>query len=192
MPRPIPHPDNGSALPLCGESADNYYRLRDSHVAAGGIVSGLAREAAAQGRYADAVAVLEQSEASDFRNDRTPPARPSQHLAGPWVAVLSDRLRYVYPSAGFAAACLAKGALVDIAIVRGTALPAEVGGGVLRRRPQTWALHDVAYEMPALLSDNPADCTTAACRYEQARAMAAGLNARGALVEAAQLVGGIL
>lgn len=107
----------------------------------------------------------------------------SPALAGPWTAVLADDSNYVYPTVQDALDALGAEATVSISVVRGSALPANVdcAMGGLPRRPEQPNPADIAYDIECYLvaegEDEPAN---AAHRYEQALAMAAGLNAAAA------------
>lgn len=88
----------------------------------------------------------------------------SDALRGPWMAVLSDNHGFVGDSvAGFD-----DGESIEIAVVRGSALPKD------GRRPGTWKPEDVLYELDVMDFDDEEE---AAARWEQAQAVATALNA---------------
>jgi hypothetical protein len=101
----------------------------------------------------------------------------NEHLRGPWLAVLSDDSGFVYPTVDDAIDTLGEEEEVDIAVVRGSAMPNDRNGttGVLLRRPGSVMSGDVAYEIECYLVDGDSS-VSAAARYAQAQAMAAGLN----------------
>lgn len=103
-------------------------------------------------------------------------------MAGPWLPVLADNDGFAYPTVQQAIEDLSEEEEVRILVVRDTAVPTDRSGttGVLLRLPGTYNGGDVAYEIGAYLVD-PDDVSLGAhARYEQAKAMAAGLNtARG-------------
>lgn len=92
----------------------------------------------------------------------------SEHLRGPWVAVLSERYGTVYDSVEDAD----EGEELEVSVVRGSAAP-RAG-----QMPGSYQSGDVALCWEDLSVDGDADSSTgAAARFEQAKAMAAGLNA---------------
>lgn len=100
-------------------------------------------------------------------------------LAGPWLAVLSDRYGFVYDCVEDARESAEDGE-VSISVVRDSAMPSDRGGttGVLLRLPGSYHSGDKAYELDDVYLDDPDDQSiAAAARFEQAKAMAAGLNA---------------
>lgn len=102
-------------------------------------------------------------------------------LRGPWIAVLAENDGFVYPSVADAIESLGEDEEVEIAVVRGTAMPNDRDGttGVLLRRPGSCHCGDIAYEIECYLVDDD-ESVGAAARYAQAQAMAAGLNAAAA------------
>lgn len=107
----------------------------------------------------------------------------TDHLQGPWAAVIADRDGFVYNS-------------VDdvrenaedpedeytIAVVRGSAVPTDRNGttGCRLRLPGSAFCGDKAYEIENIYLDGDGDETTGLeARWAQAQAMAAGLNAAG-------------
>lgn len=107
----------------------------------------------------------------------------SEHLRGPWKAVLATTDGFVYPSVAEAIETLGEEEEVQISVVRGSAAPNDRNGttGVLHRLPGTVHAGDVAYEVDAYLVDPDDESLGAHARYEQAKAMAAGLNATAGL-----------
>jgi hypothetical protein len=105
----------------------------------------------------------------------------SEHLRGPWLAVLADNHGFVYPTVEEAIESLGEEEEVQISVVRGTALPNDRNWttGVLERLPGSHHSGDVACEIDAYLVDPDDESIGARARYEQAKAMAAGLNAAG-------------
>ncbi|MDR7278916.1 hypothetical protein [Catenuloplanes atrovinosus] len=108
----------------------------------------------------------------------------TEHLTGPWRAILADADGFVYPD--FATALLELGAEseeeMQIRVARGTALPNDRGGktGTLLRLPGSYTVGDQAYEIEAYLVDEDDPSIGAEARYAQALAMADGLNAAAA------------
>jgi hypothetical protein len=96
----------------------------------------------------------------------------------PWVAVLADLDGTVYPTVEEAIKHLGEDGEVQISVVRGTAAPTGHDGGLLSM-PGSWHLGDVACDTDAYLVDPDDESIGARARYEQAKAMAAGLNAAG-------------
>jgi len=99
----------------------------------------------------------------------------SEHLRGPWQAVLAEPDGHVHASVEEAIEELGEEEEVDIAVVRGTAVPTIRDGGL--RRPGSYAEGDVAHEISCWLTDPDDESMGAAARWAQAQAMAAGLNA---------------
>jgi hypothetical protein len=106
-------------------------------------------------------------------------------LRGPWVAVLADRYGYVYESVSDARENVDDpDGGVAIAVVRGTALPSTAAGDCRPRLPGSWHCGDRAYELEGVYLDDPDDPSVgAADRFDQAQAMAAGLNQAAAVEE---------
>jgi hypothetical protein len=100
-------------------------------------------------------------------------------MGGPWLPVLADDDGFVYPTVKDAVEALGEGEEVRISVVRGTATPTDRNGttGVLLRLPGSYHAGDVACDVEAFLVDPDDESTGAHARYEQAKAMAAGLNA---------------
>lgn len=105
----------------------------------------------------------------------------SDHLRGPWVAVLSDISGFVFPTVTDAIESIGEEEEVEIAVVRGSALPNDRNGtsGTLLRRPGSFSAGDLAYEIECYLVDPDDESLGAEARWAQAQAMAAGLNAAG-------------
>lgn len=103
----------------------------------------------------------------------------SEHLTGPWRAVLHDTDGFVWPSVDEAIEDHGDDEEVTVAVVRGSALPNDRDGttGVLLRMPGHRLSGDVAHEVDCYLVDPDDESTGAAARFAQAQAMAAGLNA---------------
>lgn len=107
----------------------------------------------------------------------------SNHLAGPWLAVLADRDGFVYDS--FADAVEQLGEEHDeemtVSVVRGTAMPSEkLDGDDIPRMTGSYSCGDVAHTFDDVWLVDPDDATIGAeARLTQAQAMAAGLNAAG-------------
>jgi hypothetical protein len=117
----------------------------------------------------------------------------SEHLAGPWIAALADHFQFVYPTVADAVDALGREALVEVAVVRGSAVPQQLpAGGKIERRPYSCDPADEAYVVHCLLVNPNYPGLGAEARLEQAKAMAAGLNHKGAQVETAQPVGSVL
>ncbi len=116
---------------------------------------------------------------------------PSEHLAGPWQAIITDQLGYSYPSVQDAIDALGEYAEVQVAVVRGTAAPASRDGtedGLLRV-PSIVDAGDVACQLACPLTEYD-ESAAAGARYERAVAMAAGLNvAGGHQVDTTSLIG---
>lgn len=108
----------------------------------------------------------------------------NEHLCGPWVAILSDDSGFVFPTVEDAIESLGGEEEVEIAVVRGSAMPNDRDGttGVLLRRPGSVMSGDVAYEIECYLIDPDDPSVGADARYAQAQAMAAGLNAAAGAV----------
>lgn len=90
------------------------------------------------------------------------PAEPATPAEGPWIAVMSDRWGDLRDSVED----FDSDDEIEIAVVRGTAAPQGT------RRPGSYRSIDVLCEWDDLDTDNAAD------RWEQAKAVAAALNAR--------------
>ncbi|GAA2623857.1 hypothetical protein GCM10010399_63930 [Dactylosporangium fulvum] len=100
----------------------------------------------------------------------------AEALAGPWQAVLADRYGYAYQDVTDARKNIADpDDEVRITIVRGTALPNNRSGDELRL-PGSYQSGDQIFEIDAYLEDEDPSIG-AEVRFEQAKAMAAGLNA---------------
>jgi hypothetical protein len=105
-----------------------------------------------------------------------PETEPSEHLRGPWQAVLAEEDGTVYPTVEEAIEYLGHDGEVQISVVRGTAAPTG-HDGTLARLPGTVNAGDVACETDAYLVDEDDESLGAHARFEQAKAMADGLNA---------------
>lgn len=115
-------------------------------------------------------------------NPDVPPTPPSGWMRGPWIAALADRDGFVYPTVKDAIEALGEDEEVRITVVRGSAVPTDRNGttGVLLRLPGSYFAGDIGYETDAYLVDPDDESLGAHARYEQAKAMVAGLNtARG-------------
>ena len=97
----------------------------------------------------------------------------SEHLAGPWQAVLSHRGES-YPDMRTALIELGEGGEVDISVRRGTALAHDDDYPYL---PSSYNSGDLAYELDGVYFSDGDPSTDAEARWLQAQAMAAGLNA---------------
>ncbi|MEV5819238.1 hypothetical protein AB0L22_08695 [Micromonospora haikouensis] len=93
----------------------------------------------------------------------------------PWVAYLASPDGWVYSSADDAAADLGPEEEVRIGIARGTAAPIEEDGG-LRLPTGSYTAGDQAFEFETYIDGEGDESQSAATRYAQAVAMAAGLN----------------
>jgi len=104
----------------------------------------------------------------------------TDHLQGPWTAVLADRSGFVYESVEDARENIDDpDDEVTITVVRGTALPDDRSGCRLRL-PGSLHCGDQAYALDDVYLNDPDDPSVGAdARYAQAQAMAAGLNAAG-------------
>jgi hypothetical protein len=104
----------------------------------------------------------------------------TEHLRGPWSAFLADRHGFVYESMDDARENVEDPyEEVTITVVRGTAMPNDRSGCRLRL-PGSHHCGDKAYELDDVYLDDPDDPSVGAeARFEQAKAMAAGLNAAG-------------
>lgn len=92
-------------------------------------------------------------------------------LRGPWVAVLADNFGNLYASLDD----IEDSTFVEIAVVRGTAVPVASRGETATRRPPVYDDADVLYEINDFdLRDHLDD---ARARWEQARAVATALTA---------------
>lgn len=100
-------------------------------------------------------------------------ANASEHLRGPWLVVIADRDGFAHPTVDEAIKALGEDGEVMISVVRGTAAPTG------QSPPLTFNLGDIAHEVDALLVDPGDESLGAHARVEQAKAMAAGLNAAG-------------
>lgn len=107
----------------------------------------------------------------------------TEHLVGPWRAVLADDQNYIYPDLETAIDSLGiDDTEMSVAIVRaGILLPALAEPGGLPRLPEWPQPVDVAYQANCYLVAESEDEPLNADRlYVQAQAMAAGLNAAAA------------
>lgn len=108
-------------------------------------------------------------------------------LCGPWQAVLADRHGFVYNSVTDAVENVEDPyEEVTVTVVRGTALPTDRDGttGCRLRLPRSYNSGDVAYEIDDVcLVDADDPSVEAEARWVQAQAMAAGLNAAGAVTQ---------
>jgi hypothetical protein len=106
----------------------------------------------------------------------SPEAKPTtelaEHLRGTGVAVLADDDGSVYSSVEDAIESLGEDGEVQISVVRGSAAPDNRSG-----LPETFRVGDVASDVEAYLVDPDDQTVGAVARFEQAKAMAAGLNA---------------
>lgn len=97
----------------------------------------------------------------------------SQHLTGPWQAVISSG-GDAYDGVRTALIELGEEGEVDISVRRGTAAPDDA------YLPGSHHTGDVAYELENVYLVDPDDASVGAeARFAQAQAMAAGLNAAG-------------
>lgn len=104
----------------------------------------------------------------------------SEHLKGPWIAVLADRYGFVYESLADALenAEDPEFETFEISVRRGTAAVIKPAG-VRSRLPGSYSCGDLAYEIDDVYLNDDDDSVGGEARYEQAKAMAAGLNAAG-------------
>lgn len=111
-----------------------------------------------------------------MRDSTNQQSKASDHLTGPWRAVISHRGE-AYDSLRTASIELGQEGEVDISVRRGTALAHEDDDGYL---PGSYHTGDVAYELENVYIEDPDDPSVGAeARFAQAQAMAAGLNAAG-------------
>lgn len=104
----------------------------------------------------------------------------NQNTSSPWVAYLASLDGFVYQSVDDAADDLGNEEEVRIGVARGSAAPKERDGGL--RLPGTYRAGDQAFEFETYTDDGYGDeSQSAATRYAQAQAMAAGLNAAAGL-----------
>lgn len=101
----------------------------------------------------------------------------TDHLRGPWRAVLANRDGFVWRTYADAVENLADAEEMTISVVRGTALPVEDEEGGEARGAGTYDAGDLIFEIDAYLVDPDDDSCGAEARYAQAQAMADGLNA---------------
>jgi len=91
-----------------------------------------------------------------------------------WQAVIADENGHVYNSTTDALNVLWEDDEIRIRVVRGTAAPwVDVDGGL--RMPHSYSSGDVASDIECYLVDDD-ESVSAAVRFAQAKAMAAGLN----------------
>ncbi|MEU0078626.1 hypothetical protein ABZY58_12070 [Micromonospora tulbaghiae] len=98
----------------------------------------------------------------------------------PWVAYLASPDGWVYASADDAAEDLGPEEEVRIGVARGTCAPIEEDGG-LRLPDGTFNAGDRVFELETYIDGEGDESQSAAVRYAQAQAMAAGLNAAAGL-----------
>jgi len=111
-------------------------------------------------------------------------ARTAERLRGPWRAVLSDRSGFVYEGVADALANADDpGGEFRVAVVRGSSWPNDRSGRRLRL-PGSIQAGDRVFDLEDLLIEDSDDSVSAGARYEQAQAMAAGLNTRWAKMRA--------
>jgi hypothetical protein len=105
----------------------------------------------------------------------------TNHLKGPWRAVLSDDHGYVYPSVERAIEECGEEEWAEISIRRASALPTPEDDDpeAVLRLPGSYAAGDCIFELNLYFGDDGDRSTGCFVRYEQAKAMAAGLNAAG-------------
>ncbi|MEV1013720.1 hypothetical protein AB0I89_23505 [Micromonospora sp. NPDC049801] len=94
----------------------------------------------------------------------------------PWVAYLASADGWVYQSAEDAAEDLGSDAEVRVGVARGTCAPVE-DDGALRLQGGTYLAGDQVFELELYIDGEGNEAESAATRYAQAQAMAAGLNA---------------
>lgn len=101
----------------------------------------------------------------------------SDYLGGPWLAVLSDQSGFVYESVADAHENGDDpGEEFSVSIRRGSALPNNRSGDRLRL-PGSFLSGDQIFDLDDLYLDDNGDMSVSAeARYEQAKAMADGLN----------------
>ncbi|MEV2239465.1 hypothetical protein [Micromonospora sp. NPDC049891] len=97
----------------------------------------------------------------------------------PWIAYLASPDGWVYQSAEDAAEDLGPEEEVRIGVARGTAAPTERDGGL--RLPGTYQSGDQVFEFETYIDGEGDESQSAAVRFAQAQAMAAGLNAAAAV-----------
>lgn len=103
----------------------------------------------------------------------------ANHLTGPWRAVIYDENRsaaYLDYSTAASSAHFADDGFI-VAIVRDSAMPE--GEGPAFKPPAAFFDVDLAHEIECALHDPVHEELSLERRWEQARAMAAGLNAAG-------------
>jgi len=98
----------------------------------------------------------------------------------PWVAYLASVDGWVYQSAEDAAEDLGSDGEVRIGVARGTCAPIEDDGG-LRLPDGTYMAGDQVFELEMYIDGEGNEDESAAVRFAQAQAMAAGLNAAAGL-----------
>lgn len=103
----------------------------------------------------------------------------TDHLRGPWSAVLADESGYTYESVDEALSDLGPDEEMQISIRRGTALPRTDIDDVDARLPGEFRTGDCIFEIEVYLGEDGDPSTSCEARYAQAEAMAAGLNAAG-------------
>ncbi|GGM26643.1 hypothetical protein GCM10011608_09350 [Micromonospora sonchi] len=94
----------------------------------------------------------------------------------PWVAYLASVDGWVYQSAEDAADDLGGDGEVRIGVARGTCAPIEDDGG-LRLPDGVHMAGDQVFELELYIDGEGNEAESAAVRFAQAKAMAAGLNA---------------
>ncbi len=99
----------------------------------------------------------------------------SDHLRGPWQAVLAECHGDVYASVAEAIHELGEDfdEELTVSVVRGTAAPTH------DQMPGSWRSADRIFELEVWLVDPDDEGCGAEARFAQAQAMAAGLNAAG-------------
>lgn len=103
----------------------------------------------------------------------------SDHLRGPWKAVITDESRTVawFDLEGATAKATFADDVFIVAIVRDSGLPA--GDGPAFTPQPAWFEADMAHEIECPLIDDADERLSLKSRWAQAQAMAAGLNAAG-------------